>query len=394
MNFQFPISNFRFFSQSLLTSAAGRIEMLPASAYFDSRRADGKQRASCAGKVINQCSNARQVFGEKRVEQNHVRFSARILLNAARNSFRQRDHKISNSAIFFFVCFARCNRKSASVIGVTGCRLMADAGRAGEFRRRCQCRSAQNDFRKRETSERGRGDQQRHERRAENVRRDVNHTANAADCRRGIKCASRLCNEHAARRGPSIFSKRGPQFAFPSPPAVIERVMPATPTACKFGNRRNCARVGGSINNSVRIPGKRELFQRIGRAGEIIAVKCEQEFAHPPFFPNFSTRFCSSGYFAAASSIVEPFDRGFPPFVQRAHARSRAVGMGHDAAAGHVKHIDRLGAAKRFRRLAAPLAGRNHGQHGYPPSNGLRHASMELTTESSDSQNLFAMPLT
>src|SRR5271154_3717879 len=51
---------------------------------------------------------------------------------------------------------------------------------------------------------------------------------------------------------------------------------------------------------------ERELFQRIGRAGEVVTIKCQEEFAHPPFLPNFSTEIFSSGYFAAACFIVKP----------------------------------------------------------------------------------------
>src|SRR5262245_174603 len=112
------------------------------------------------------------------------------------------------------------------------------------------------------------------------------------------------------------------------------------------------------------------------------------------FFPNFSTDFLSSRYFSTAVSIVSPST------AASHHLRSeRTPAAGPSGCAmipppaRYNKSIVRV---RRYVSGACPphCPDDTTGRIEKPPGIGFMHASIERTTESSDSQNLFAMPFT
>ena len=182
------------------------------------------------------------------------------------------------------------------------------------------------------------------------------------------------------------------------------------------------------MNNCRADARQRQLLQRIRRAGEVIAVKreegvcsCDQFITrgakgegNPKDEFRYSAPLCLCGSFCffqtsprtsstrdilplpvPASVLPLPL----PTTLQRANSGRRTVGMRSDTAAGHVRTGPRSGCGDGSRRLGRPIGRRKRPEGGAPEAgapghNGFAHAAMERTTESSLSQNLFAMPLT
>ncbi len=89
--------------------------------------------------------------------------------------------------------------------------------------------------------------------------------------------------------------------------------------------------------------GARERDSRAsGGAGEIVAIEGEEEgivfgAVHRSGLSELGDGGCEFRVFGGGFGGGESFDGGFPPLAEGADAGGRTVGMGHDAAAGHVE---------------------------------------------------------
>ena len=235
---------------------------------------------------------------------------------------------------------ARWRRRSASFIGVAGCRLMVgmtveaeDIATGAEGREQIGKGAVATE--RRLAADDGNGFVRHVSTQGCGRHRDASALRRAVEGRAAFVVQERMprSRKNAPTGASSIFISSGD----------IARAAPAIPTASRSTGLRQLLRFRHAQEEKGTAAAPRQRRERVRRSGEVVSVPSDRTASRRPPSSSASRRSCtrprSARCFVRALSTLSPSFHGAPGLADAGDAFRRPAGMSHDSAARHEEQV-------------------------------------------------------